>query len=185
MRRHVRLATTLGTALTMAVLYASPAVAQQRDDQHRQEQARPRANEGHIPPAPQRHSQGDRGREPERLPNGRVDDRPHVDHDHWYGHDGRDDTRFRVSRPFERGRFDRVGPSYRYGIERYDARAHEFWIAGRGGFQIASWDWRLASDWCWTCADNYVVYDDPDHDGWYLVYNIDTGVYVHAQFIGR
>jgi hypothetical protein len=185
MRGHVRLATALSTALTVGALYGSPAIAQQRDDQHHQQHARPRANEGHIPPAPQRHSGGDRGREPERLPNGRINDQPHVDHDRWFGHDSVNDARFRVVRPFEHGRFDRIGPSYRYDVERFDARAHRFWIAGRGGFEIAAWDWPLTSDWCWNCGDDFVVYNDPDHAGWYLVYNIHTGAYVHAQFLGR
>jgi hypothetical protein len=187
MRRHGRLATTFGTVLAVGFLYGSPALAQQRDDQQHQQQqrARPRANEGRIPPAPQRQSTGQRGREPQRLPDGRIDDRPHVDNNHWFGHDQRDDARFRVVRPFDRGRFDRVGPSYRHGIERFDSRAHRFWIAGRGGFEIAAWDWPLTTGWCWNCADDYVVYNDPDHIGWYLVYNVDTGDYVHAQFIGR
>jgi len=93
--------------------------------------------------------------------------------------------RFVIAHPYPHGRFEHFGPSYRYRVARFDLGAHRFWFPGGFSFEIASWDWDLASGWCWDCpGDNFVVYDDPDHPGWYLVYNAQTGVYVHAQYLG-
>ena len=169
------------------ILDAAPSHAQQRDDQHRQEQhgERPRANQGRIPPAPPARGDHAAPREPQRLPDGRINDAPHVDNNHWYGHEAPNDARFRLAQPWAHGRFDRIGPAYRYEVQRLDEGAHRFWIAGRGGFEIAAWDWPLTAGWCWTCGgDDFVIYNDPDHSGWYLVYDIHTGAYVHAQFLG-
>ena len=191
MRSHTRLA-TIGAALaTTFFLYGAPTIAQQRGQDRpkppapaSQEQARPRANQGHVPPPPQARANHTEAREPERLPTGHVNETPHVNHDHWYGHEAANDARFHLATPWEHGRFPHVGPSYRYAAQRFDEHAHRFWIAGSGSFEIAAWDWPLAADWCWDCGDDFVIYDDPDHPGWYLVYNVHTGVYVHAQFIG-
>jgi hypothetical protein len=186
MRGHSRLATVFGATLAVGLLYALPAVAQ-RGDQRPAEQRpveRPRANQGHVPPPPQVRGNHAEVREPERLPTGHVNEIPHVNHDRWYGHEAPNDTRFHLATPWARGRFDRVGPSYRYGVQRVDVNQHRFWIAGRGGFEVAAWEWPLAADWCWDCGDDFAVYDDPDHPGWYLLYNVHTGVYVHAQYIG-
>jgi hypothetical protein len=144
----------------------------------------PRANQGHIPPPPQARSNRGAKPEVERDAGGRQNATPHVNNDHWYGHDKPNDSRYHLDKPFEHGRFDRFGPSYRYNIERFDRDHHRFWLPGGFFFDIAVWDWPICADWCWDCGDDYVVYEDPDHIGWYLLYNIHTGVYVHVTYMG-
>ena len=142
------------------------------------------ANGGHIPEAPA-HRDVRAKPEIDRRTGGRVNSVPHVHDNHWYGHDRPNDKRYVIAHPYEHGRFEHFGPSYRYHVDRFDLGAHRFWFPGGFSFEIASFDWDLASSWCWDCpGDNFVVYDDPDHPGWYLVYNAQTGVYVHAQYMG-
>ena len=168
-------------------LLADPAFAQEHPPQHPEEhhQSVPRANQGHIPPAPPKaapHQQYKR--DDEHHVNGSVDHNPHVNNDHWYGHDDPSDKRYHQDHPFDHGHFSRVGPTYRYNVVRIDRDHHRFWFPGGFDFEVASWDWSLCADWCWDCGDDFVVYDDPDHAGWYLLYNIHTGVYVHILYMG-
>jgi hypothetical protein len=94
------------------------------------------------------------------------------------------DKRYHVDHPFEHGKFEHFGASYRYHIERFDRDHHRFWLPGGFYFQVADWDWPICADWCWECGDDFVVYEDPDHIGWYMLYNVHTGVYVHASYLG-
>jgi hypothetical protein len=160
---------------------------QQRAPQPRapQQQWRPRANQGHPPPPPgPRRGPGGQP-QAERFDGGRVNAVPHVNHDQWYGHDRAGDPRFRQAQPqpYAHGRFTRIGPSYRYGVSRFDRDNHRFWL-GTSAFLVAPFDWPLAVDWCWDCGNDFVVYDDPDHPGWYLLYNLETGAYIHVQYGG-
>jgi hypothetical protein len=177
---------TLASALAFAAAVSlTPAAKAQRPGEHPNERHDGvHANGGHIPEAPARREVHAKP-EIDRRAGNRVDSVPHVHENHWYGHDRPNDRRYVIAHPYPHGRFEHFGPSYRYHVERFDLGAHRFWFPGGFSFEIASWDWELASSWCWDCpGDNFVVYDDPDHPGWYLVYNVQTGVYVHAQYAG-
>ncbi len=69
-------------------------------------------------------------------------------------------------------------------VERFDRDHHRFWFPGGFSFEVAAWDWPICADWCWDCGDDFVVYEDADHAGWYMLYNVHTGAYVHVTYMG-
>ena len=172
--------------ILIAVLaLAAPTMQAQRE--HAAQPNTPRANQGHVPPAPPKVPPAKPAAPPpfERDHDGRINGTPHVNHDHWYGNDRPNDPRYRpVHPPAPRGRFVRFGPGYRYDIIRIDRGLHRVWVPGGFFFQIAVWDWPLCEEWCWGCGDDFVIYEDPDHPGWYLLYNVHTGQYVHVEYLG-
>jgi len=107
----------------------------------------------------------------------------HAEGDRWIGHDtGRNDAHYHLDRPFEHGHFGgEIGRNHIYRIE--GGGRDRFWF---GGFYwgVAPYDYDYTNDWLWN-SDDIVLYDDPDHPGWYLAYNTRLGTYVHVQYLGN
>jgi hypothetical protein len=161
-----------------------------------QPQSRPEVGGGHIPargpartpvaqqsrpqPAPQRGQQPVQ-RAPDRAGHPTA---PHVDaaNDRWVGHDlGPRDPNLHLATPWQHGRFSgSIGAST---VWRLGGGNRERFGIGGSFFQVAPYEYGYTDGWLWD-SDDIVLYLDPDHDGWYLAYDVRLGTYVHVMYLG-
>jgi hypothetical protein len=147
---------------------------------------------GHIPargPSPAHASAPARAATPAAENHVNVDrkghpDVPHVDanNDKWVGHDsGPNDPHYHLDRPWVYGHFSGgFGPQHVFVLA--GGNRERFWF-GNFYWDVAPFDYNIVAGWNWS-GDQIVIYEDPDHVGWYLAYNPRLGTYAHVEYLG-
>jgi hypothetical protein len=184
LEEKMKIKTTLGLLAGMLLVTAT-AFSQEHPGEHPGERpaAAPHQNIPERGPAPAR---GNPHPAQENRTYNDKEGHPNAPHVHangeWVGHDtGRGDAHYHVDHPFEHGRF--TGGIGRDHVWHLGGGNRERFGFGGFFFGVAPYDYGFTDGWLWD-RDDIVIYDDSDHDGWYLAYNVRLGTYVHVQYLG-